>query len=244
MCGRYSMTKREEELVDRFNIEQLLLEGNEINARYNVAPTQKVPVILDQDGQRTLAVMKWGLIPFWTKDIKKSKPIINARTESIAEKPFFKQAANKRRCLIPADGFYEWRKENKEKIPMFIHLPERALFAFAGLWDQWKSPDGDVIRTCTIITTEANDFMTPVHDRMPVFVRPDQEKRWLDPEIKDVEQLRDILVQLPNDALEMYQVSSDVNSSKNDKPYFVEPVATQPSLLDMLKSVQAAAEQA
>jgi putative SOS response-associated peptidase YedK len=237
MCGRYSLTRREAELVERFGIEQLLLEGEALRPRYNIAPTQMVPVVLDKDGQRVLAEMKWGLIPFWAKDPKKTKPIINARSESIAEKPFFKQAANKRRCLIPADGFYEWKKANKEKIPLFIHFPDKEIFAFAGLWDQWKSPEGDILRSCTIVTTEANQFMSAVHDRMPVIVRPEHEARWLDPEVKDIEKLRDVLEPLSNDALEMYRVSMEVNSPKNEKPELVEPVPAQGNLFELLEAL-------
>jgi putative SOS response-associated peptidase YedK len=231
MCGRYSLTRREAEIEERFGIEQLLMDRADFKPRYNIAPTQLVPVIVDQDGQRVLAEMKWGLIPFWAKDIKKTKPIINARSESIAEKPFFKQAANKRRCLIPADGFFEWKKVNKDKIPMFIHMDERELFAFAGLWDEWKSPDGEqILRTCTIITTEANGKITPLHDRMPVIVRPEHEARWLDPSIKDIEKLRDVLEQLPDNALDMYQVSQEVNSYKKDEPSLLEPAPAQQNL--------------
>lgn len=237
MCGRFSLTRREAELVERFGIELLFLEGEELRPRYNIAPTQMVPVVLDKDGQRVLATMKWGLIPFWTKDPKKTKPIINTRSESIAEKPFFKQAANKRRCLIPADGFYEWKKANKEKIPLFIHFPDNEIFAFAGLWDQWKSSDGEILRTCTIVTTEANAFMQPVHDRMPVIVRPEHEARWLDAAITDVEQLRDILEPLGNDALEMYRVSSQVNSSRNESPELVQAVPSQGNLLELLEAL-------
>lgn len=225
MCGRYSLTRRQEEVAERFGIEQLLVENEALRPRYNIAPTQTVPVILDKDGERVLAEMKWGLIPFWSKDIKKTKPIINARSETISEKPFFKQAASKRRCLIPADGFYEWKKVNKAKIPMFIHLNDKELFAFAGLWDQWKSPDGEVIRSCTIITTEANDTMSPVHDRMPVIVRPEHESLWLDPEIKDVDKLRVVLEPLGNDALAMYRVSSEVNTPAKDAPELIAPVS-------------------
>lgn len=236
MCGRYSLTRREEEVMERFGIEQLLVENEALRPRYNIAPTQMVPVILDQDGQRVLAEMKWGLVPFWSKDPKKTKPIINARSESIAEKPFFKQAASKRRCLIPADGFYEWKKVNKEKLPLFIHLNDKQLFGFAGLWDQWKGPDGEVVRSCTIITTEANDTMSPVHDRMPVIVRPEHEKLWLDPEIKDIEKLRVVLEQLPNEAIDMYRVSTQVNSPAKDEPALIEPVseAAQKSLFDLM----------
>ncbi len=233
MCGRYSLTRREAELVERFGIEQLLMDRAELRPRYNIAPTQMVPVVVSKDGQRVLAEMKWGLIPFWAKD-KKIKPVINARSESIAEKPFFKQAASKRRCLIPADGFYEWKKANKEKVPLFIHMADRGLFGFAGLWDEWRGPEGEVVRTCTIITTEANTTMSPVHDRMPVIVRPEHERLWLDPEIEDIEKLRDVLIRLDNDALKMYQVSSEVNSPAKDSPEMLDPVPVQASLLDLL----------
>jgi len=233
VCGRYSLTRREAELVERFGIEQLLMDRAELRPRYNIAPTQMVPVVVSKDGQRVLAEMKWGLIPFWAKD-KKIKPVINARSESIAEKPFFKQAASKRRCLIPADGFYEWKKANKEKVPLFIHMADRGLFGFAGLWDEWRGPEGEVVRTCTIITTEANTTMSPVHDRMPVIVRPEHERLWLDPEIEDIEKLRDVLIRLDNDALKMYQVSSEVNSPAKDSPEMLDPVPVQASLLDLL----------
>lgn len=235
MCGRYSLTRKEAELVERFGIEQLLVENEALRPRYNIAPTQMVPVILDQDGERVLAEMKWGLIPFWAKDPKKTKPIINARSESIAEKPFFKQAANMRRCLIPANGFYEWKKANKEKIPLFIHMENQQLFAFAGLWDQWKSPEGELLRSCTIITTEANDKMSPVHDRMPVIVRPEHEAIWLDSSIKDIEKLRAVLEPLENSALDMYRVSSEVNSPRKDVPELIEPVPAQANLLDLIR---------
>lgn len=232
MCGRYSLTRKEAELVERFGIEQMLIERDQMKPRYNIAPTQMVPVVIDQKGERVLAEMKWGLIPFWAKD-KKGKPIINARSESIAEKPFFKHAASKKRCLIPSDGFYEWKKANKEKIPMFIHMADRELFAFAGLWDEWKSPDGEVIRSCTIITTEANDKMSPVHDRMPVIVRPEHEPLWMDSSITDIEKLRPVLQPLENDRLDMYQVSSQVNSPANENPNLVEPVPIQGSILEL-----------
>lgn len=234
MCGRYSLTRKEQELVERFGIEQLLIEKAEMKPRYNIAPTQLVPVIIDSDGKRVLAEMKWGLIPFFAKDAKKTKPIINARSETIAEKPFFKHSANKRRCLIPADGFFEWKKANKDKIPLFIHLANKELFAFAGLWDEWKSPEGEMLRTCTIITTEANDFMAAVHDRMPVIVRPEHESLWMDPSIKDIEKLRVVLEPLEGEKLDMYRVSSQVNSPKFDTPELVEPVPAQTNLFDLL----------
>lgn len=227
MCGRYSLTRREEELIERFGIEQLLCDRG-LAPRYNIAPSQLVPVIVNQEGKRVLCEFKWGLIPFWAKDLKKTKPVINARSESVAEKPFFKQALSKRRCLIPADGFYEWRQQNKEKIPMFIQINEGELFAFAGLWDQWTNPEGEVIRTCTIITTAANDAMTPVHDRMPVIIRPQDESTWLDPDIKEPADLIPLLEPLSNEAIGMHEVSSRVNSPAQDTPELVRPIEAAP----------------
>jgi putative SOS response-associated peptidase YedK len=235
MCGRYSLTRREAELVERFGIEQLICESEKLAPRFNIAPSQLVPVIINKEGHRVLCQFKWGLIPFWAKDLKKNKPVINARSESVAEKPFFKQALLKRRCLIPADGFYEWKHQNKNKIPMYIHVNDRELFAFAGLWDEWTSPDGEVIRTCTIITTEANNSVAPVHDRMPVIVRAEHEALWLDPDIREVTQLTPVLAALPDEAIKMYQVSPRVNSPSQDLPELVEPVPTQSSVWEAQK---------
>jgi putative SOS response-associated peptidase YedK len=151
--------------------------------------------------------------------------MINARAETIAEKPFFKQCLAKRRCLIPADGFYEWRHQGKEKIPMHIHLSGGELFAFAGLYDQWHSPTGEVLRTCTIITCEANEAVSPVHDRMPVIVRPELEATWLDESITDTRTLFSILQPYRDDAIAMHQVSSQVNSPALDLPELAKPVA-------------------
>lgn len=235
MCGRYSLTRRETEIVERFGVEHLLADDDEsLKPRFNIAPSQMVPVILDDEGKRRLAVFKWGLIPFWTKDLSKTKPVINARSETIAEKPTFKHAFSKRRCLIPADGFFEWKKQNKDKVPMFIHIPEQELFAFAGLWDEWRSPEGEVLRTCTIITTAANETMAPVHDRMPIIVRPEHESLWLDVSVKGVKELEPVLEPWPNEGFEMYPVSSAVNSPSIDRPELLERAALQASLLDQL----------
>lgn len=233
MCGRYTLTRRDTEMMERFDIEEIICDRQNLMPRFNIAPSQMVPVIITKEGQRVLAQFKWGLIPFWAKDIKKTKPVINARSETVSEKPFFKQALMKRRCLIPADGFFEWKHRNKEKIPMFIHVNDQELFAFAGLWDEWTSPDGELIRTCTIITTEANNSVTPVHDRMPVIVRPEHESLWLDADVREPEILIPVLKQLPDEAIKMHQVSTLVNSVKYDVAALIEPVPVQPTLFEV-----------
>lgn len=230
MCGRYSLTRRQNEIVERFGVEQVLGAENMLLPRFNIAPSQMVPVVTIVNGRRVLSPMKWGLIPFWVKDLKTAKPVINARAESVAEKPSFKQSLLQRRCLIPADGFFEWKHQNKSKVPMFIHINEKELFAFAGLWDEWKSPDGEVLRTCTIITTAANQSVASVHDRMPVVVRPDQESTWLDPCVKSAAEILPLLSAVPAESIRMYEVSAGVNSSAEDLPEFVEPVPMQITL--------------
>lgn len=232
MCGRYSLTRRQTDIIERFGVLELLADLEEMEPRFNIAPSQRVPVIINIDNKRTLAMYKWGLVPFWAKDLAKTKPIINARAETMAEKPFFKQAVKSKRCLIPADGFYEWKQTGKTKTPMYIHEPGRQLFAFAGLWDEWRSPDGEVLRTCTIITTGANQKISSVHDRMPVIVRPDLEGLWLNPELKELKDLQPVLQALPEDGLDMYPVSPKVNSARGDSPDMVEPAPAQTSLFD------------
>jgi putative SOS response-associated peptidase YedK len=238
MCGRYSLTRRQSDLIERFGIVELLSLDEEIEPRFNIAPSQKVPVVLEHEGKRALTMLKWGLIPFWTKDLATQKPVINARCETMATKPFFRQALKAKRCLIPADGFYEWRHEGKSKLPMYIHTPEREIFSFAGLWDEWRSPEGDVLRTCTIITTAANETMSAVHDRMPIIIRPEHEDLWLDPKVDDAKQLEIALEPLSNDRLQMYQVSTKVNAAGKESPDMVEPVVQviQQSLFDQTGS--------
>jgi putative SOS response-associated peptidase YedK len=230
MCGRYTLTRRQAELIERFAVESVLSDEEELRPRFNIAPSQLVPVIINQDGKRVLATLKWGLIPFWAKNLETVKPVINARCETVSEKPFFRQALKKRRCLIPADGFYEWSRHNKTKIPLYIHVPQRALFALAGLWDEWTSPDGEVLRTCTIITTAANEKMSTVHDRMPVILRPQDEATWLDHDLQDLDKLKSIMQPSRNEEIDMYQVSDKVNSARNDLPEMVEQVPVQTTL--------------
>lgn len=231
MCGRYSLTRRQQEVSERFGVKQLAVE---LVPRFNIAPTQSVPVVLRSGAvdETSIEMMRWGLVPYWVKDLKSSKPMINARAETLTEKASFKQSLARRRCLVPSDGFYEWKKEGKLKLPMFIHgAVERELFAFAGLWDEWTNGEtGEKLRSCTIITTEANRFMSCVHDRMPVILRPADEATWLDTSICDPAKLTSLLCPAAEDRLAMYEVSSKVNKAAVESPDLIEPAPGQPSL--------------
>lgn len=221
MCGRYTLNRRQEDIELAFNVEKVVAEAA---ARCNVSPTQKVAVVLERDGERVLDSFRWGLIPFWSKEVSKSKPMINARAETIKDKPYWKNCITRKRCIIPADGFYEWKKEGKSKTPMFIHLNDRSIFGFAGLWDEWKSPDGEVIRSCSIITTAANHVIQPVHDRMPVMLRKDDIATWLNNSITKTEEVVPLLQPRRDDEIGMYAVSSRVNSPAYDGPDLLDPV--------------------
>jgi putative SOS response-associated peptidase YedK len=216
MCGRYTLSKREN-ILQRFRIVAL---ESQIEPRYNIAPTQKVPVIVPaQNAQgRELVEMTWGLIPSWVKDRSKHKPLINARAETLAEKPSFKQALIKRRCIIPADSFYEWKTTAGSKVPINIHLKNKELFAIAGLWEQWTSEDGEVLRTCTIITLSPNMVLADIHNRMPAILRRDSEDSWLDSNLKDTATLLKMLEPYSDEEIEYYPVSTLVNSAKVDLP--------------------------
>lgn len=212
MCGRYTLHHNPEEIAERFDIDPI----EELLApRYNIAPSQIIPVIR-QAQSREMAGCKWGLIPFWAKDPKIGNNLINAKAETIAEKPSFKQALAKRRCLIPADGFYEWQKRGKAPSqPMYIRRRDGGLFAFAGLWEEWKSPEGEPIETCTIITVEPNELLSKIHNRMAAILKPDDEAAWLDPKSK-VDDLLQMLRPYDSDELEAIPVSRAVNSPAHD----------------------------
>jgi len=221
MCGRFSQTKPWRELSERFSA-SMPTTADEA-PRYNIAPTQMVIVVSD-DGQRQMRAMKWGLIPSWAKDAAIGNRMINARAETIAEKPSFRTALRKRRCIIPADGFYEWQKQAGGKQPMRIVLKSGEVFGFAGLWDSWKSPGGEVIYSCTIITTAANELLKTVHDRMPVILTPEAETAWLDPSVQDATLLLPLLKQYPADQMEFYPVSKIVNTPTNDRAECVQAI--------------------
>jgi putative SOS response-associated peptidase YedK len=191
--------------------------------RYNAAPTQHLPVILN-DGEPQIVMLRWGLVPFWSKGIDAKYSMINARSETLLEKPAFKQALQRRRCLVLADGFYEWKKTPDGKLPMRITLAHGELFAFAGLWDNWKNPEGGVVRSFTIITTDANELMKPIHDRMPVILHRDDEREWLNNDA-GIEQWQHLMRQYEPDQMRAYLVSKRVNVATRDEPSLIEPVA-------------------
>ncbi|MDH4129097.1 MAG: SOS response-associated peptidase family protein [Spirochaetota bacterium] len=197
MCGRFTLKSPIDDIVKDFNIKEI--EAHYI-PRYNVAPGENIFAVI-KDSVNKLIQLKWGLIPYWSKDPSIGYKMINARAETISQKPSFKQPFKNKRCLIIADGFYEWRKEGKYKHPMYIQLKSKSMFAFAGLWDTWKSPDGNAISTCTIITTDSNDIIKPIHNRMPVILAKESEALWLDNDIKDEQMLKSCLVPYDSDKI-------------------------------------------
>ncbi|MHB8648359.1 MAG: SOS response-associated peptidase [Thermomicrobiales bacterium] len=219
MCGRYAIVLvGDGTLQRRFSLEELL---DDPAPRYNVAPTQTLPVIVRNSPNR-VEMMRWGLIPSWAKDPSIGSKMINARAETVAEKPAFRRPLRGQRCLVPASGFFEWKREGDGKIPHFIHLPDEPLFAFAGLYDIWRDPDGQVVKSYTILTTGPNDLMAGIHNRMPVILRREDEDEWLDPDNTEPEQLLPLLRPYPSHAMEAYPVSRIVNSPMNDVPGVLE----------------------
>ncbi len=215
MCGRFSLSANLTTIAQRFGVRTATAESAAWTPSYNIPPTKTVVVVGD-DGARYLTEMRWGLIPSWAKDPTIGNRMINARAETLAVKPAFRAAIRKRRCLVVADGFYEWQKQGRGKQPVYIVLKSRGPFGFAGLWDTWTSPDGEEMKTCTIITTEANELLKPVHDRMPVILSREAEPIWLDPTIQDPAHLLSLLKPYPAEEMEFYPVSRAVNSPKND----------------------------
>lgn len=233
MCGRFTQTAGVEALRKRFGFEQPAFD---LTPRYNLAPTQDAPAVLQREGRRQLALLRWGLIPRWAKDPKIGHQLINARAETAAEKPSFRDSFSKRRCLVLADGFYEWKPVSaKLKWPMRVALKTREPFAFAGLWDEWTAPDGKVLTTFTILTTEAPPSLRGIHDRAPVILTPASEAAWLEPGAKP-EALAPLLVPPPDGLLEAYPVSPLVNSPKSDVPDCIQPARVAPAREEAPKS--------
>jgi putative SOS response-associated peptidase YedK len=221
MCGRYTLKTPVERLADEFCFDASSVE---LPPNYNVAPTQGVAAVLSEGGERRLEVLRWGLIPPWADDPGIGSRMINARSETAPEKPSFRRAFRERRCLIPADGFYEWKRVNGSKQPYYIHMKEGRPFAFAGLWESWKDNGGTEIRSCTILTTGPNALAREIHDRMPVILPAGSYAAWLDPEAEK-EELVALLAPYPEDEMEAYPVSRFVNSPQNNDPRCVEPAA-------------------
>ena len=222
MCGRYSLKADIAQLAMRF---EFAADEAIHEPAYNIAPTQQVLTVTN-DGERRAGYMRWGLIPFWAKDAKIGYRMINARGETVAEKPSFRTALRKRRCLILADGFYEWQKlGGKQKRPMRIVLKSGEPFAFAGLWETWKDPEGEMVKSCTIITTAANDFLQPIHDRMPVILPRESESFWMDKDVEDPLALTSVIAPYPDDEMDAFEVSTLVNNTRNKGSEVIDPVA-------------------
>jgi putative SOS response-associated peptidase YedK len=222
MCGRYTITITEDELIARYMIEEPTNRYH--TPRFNVSPSQYVPVILNEEGILKLDSFKWGLIPFWATDTKIGYKMINARADTVAEKPSFRNAFKQRRCLIPADGFYEWKVIGKEKQPYRILLKDQLIFSMAGLWESWTSPEGEEVKSCTIITTDPNELMLDIHDRMPMILSVADERKWLDKD-KTVEELKAMLQPFPFESMKAYPVSKDVGNVKNQDSELIKDVS-------------------
>ncbi len=215
MCGRFSLISDLSELQLRFDFENPLTD---YAPRFNISPTQDVLTVRWEDGYNIGEYMRWGLIPSWAKDMSIGNRAINARAETLAERPMFRTALRRRRCLILADGFYEWTGKGKARQPMRILMTTGEPFAFAGLWETWRDPEGETIDSCTIVTTTPNDLMRPIHDRMPVILPPEHEAAWLEPTNQDSVALGELLTPYPPETMEAYPVSTFVNSPANDTP--------------------------
>lgn len=234
MCGRYTLSAPEDVIADIFDLSESAVEAVGLSPRYNIAPTQDVPVVgLTHDDGRTLGLMRWGLVPHWAKDPSIGNRMINARGETVAAKPAFRSSFKKRRCLVVADGFYEWKKLKSGKQPHHIRLKDGRPFAIAGLWSRWypkeETGDGEGVEpepllSCTLITTGPNELMKGIHDRMPVILPADSYDRWLDPETEG--DLGDLLVSYPAEEMEAYPVSTRVNNPRNEGPANIEPAET------------------
>jgi putative SOS response-associated peptidase YedK len=222
MCGRYVLTADGAQLQLAFDLNA----APEPHApRFNIAPSQPIAVITN-DNPHDLTFFKWGLVPSWAKDPGMGNKMINARSETAFEKPAFRAAFKRRRCLIPADGFFEWQKREGGKVPMFIHLDDYSVFAFAGLWEVWYSPDGGELRTATILTTSPNELMSSIHDRMPVILEHKDYEQWLSPGDRKAESLMPLMKPFDAGRMAAHAVSTYVNSPANDSPETIEPIAS------------------
>ncbi|MGE0064052.1 MAG: SOS response-associated peptidase [Xanthobacteraceae bacterium] len=224
MCGRYSMTKAPEAIRQLFRYP----EQPNFPSRYNIAPSQPIAVVRLAEGGRHFALMRWGLLPSWVKDPANFALLFNARGETAAEKPAFRAAMKRRRCLIPADGFYEWHREGSRNRPFFIRQRSQEPFAFAGLWETWAGPNGEELDTAAIVTTDANATLRPIHHRMPVIVPASAFDLWLDPNA-DAKLVQSLIAPAPDDLLEAYAISTAVNRAANDGPALIVPAPDTPA---------------
>lgn len=218
MCGRYALKVRPAELITHFHLD----ECEDFPPRYNIPPGTDIPVIrYSPEGKRVLHLLRWGLVPHWAKDPTIGTKLNNARGESVSEKPSFRDAFKRRRCLIPADGFYEWKTEGDIKQPYYVSLKSGAPMAMGGLWESWRRPDGEILRTCCVITTGPNGVMKPIHDRMPVIIEPEHWQEWLTapPEV-----VGDLIAPYTAEAMQAWAVDRRVSRSNEEGPALVAPV--------------------
>ncbi|PAX59948.1 SOS response-associated peptidase [Brunnivagina elsteri] len=222
MCGRYTLSSSVEGIAKSFDIQDV----PSLKPQYNIAPTQSVLAVLqNQDtNERVLQRFRWGLIPSWAKNVSMGAKLINARGETVAEKPSFRAAFKRRRCLVIADGFYEWQSLEGKKQPYYFQLQDKQPFAFAGLWEHWQPPEGEEIVSCTILTTNANELMQPIHDRMAVILQPEDYDLWLDVQVQDPEMLKPLLQPFPAEAMTAYAVSTVVNNARNNTSECIVPL--------------------
>jgi putative SOS response-associated peptidase YedK len=234
MCGRFVSASPPDELARYFGAEEN--SGSDLEPNFNVAPTREVYAVRAVEGHRELTTLRWGLIPFWAKDVKVGAKMINARSETVLDKPAFRRAIRRRRCLIPADGFYEWAKVpgHKKKQPYYIHRADGEPVVFAGMWERWRSDDDDdrtLVESCTILTCGPNETMATIHNRMPVLLPPSVWDDWL-ADTDDVEALAELLVPAPDDLLTLRPVTPTVNSVRNNGPELLErdpePLVAEP----------------
>lgn len=218
MCGRFAQKSDPERLARQFGV----AEAPAAEARYNVAPTQAVLGVREGGTGREMTFFKWGLVPSWAKDPSIGARLINARSETVAGKPAFREAFRRRRCIVPADGFYEWRREGTRKQPFYFRMLDESPFGFAGLWERWEGEAGKVINSCTILTTAANDVVRPVHDRMPVILHPGDYDQWLDADVRQHDLRGELLRPYPASEMAGYPVGAAVNNPRNEGGALIE----------------------
>jgi putative SOS response-associated peptidase YedK len=221
MCGRFALFALSENLARQFG----LSSAPSASPHYNIAPSQRVTTVRrSSTGEREIARLRWGLVPSWAKDAGIGNRLVNARAETVQEKPAFRNAFRSHRCLIPASGFYEWQRREGGKQPYYIRMRDETLLGLAGLWDRWEGPDEGVVESCAILTTAANAVLSPIHDRMPVIVSPEKYGHWLDPSLRDSNSLAPLLVPFPAEEMIAYPVSPRVNSPATDDAECVAPL--------------------
>jgi putative SOS response-associated peptidase YedK len=224
MCGRFTLKTPINEIAELFDVDRI--EESDLPSRFNIAPTQPIAAVrrASADGAREIALLRWGLVPAWAKDPSEWPSLINARAESLDRKPAFRDALRERRCLVVADGFFEWRAEGGGKQPYYVRLKSGRPFAFAALWDRWKGR-GESVESCVVVTTDANERLRPIHDRMPVILPLEDVATWLDPGLQKYLELEPLLRPLPSDLLEVYPVTRQMNRPAFDEPACIEPLA-------------------